>query len=65
MQPLFHASWVRAMVIMTPTAPTTERLALQPYWPVWKPSVLSQWALTMAATFSTILPRQLSRGMQR
>lgn len=44
----------------TPTASTTDRSAL----PGWKSSAASQWALpSIAATFSTVLPRQLRKEM--
>ena len=62
MDPRLHASWVCAIVI--PTAPTAYRLVLQTHWPGWNPLVVPQWMATgMAATFSTILPRQLGRDV--
>lgn len=48
----------------TPTGFAADRVERQPYYPGWKPPLVSQCALTsMAVAFSTILPRQLSNEM--
>ena len=57
-----HASWVWVMITLA--ASTTERRIRHPYWPGRKLPVASQWALTsIADTFSTIFPKQLSSEM--
>lgn len=62
MRRCLHASWVWAMVMVT--ASTADLRARHPYCPGWERPMASQWALTiMAATFSTILPRQFKRLM--